>query len=268
MLAGVAYSEDGTEMAFMGAAFGDANGDYLWDLAVTTFSEEAFPIWLGKGDGTFEDITFKSGIGNQTYSSLGWGVEWIDADNDGDEDLFFCNGHVYPEADHPDLDTSFAQKAQLFENNGNAKFVNVTKGLGEDFYKPRVGRGCACGDLDNDGDLDLVLNNLNSRPTVLKNEGGNKNHWLQLVLQGTRSNRLAIGAVAKLTAGDLHAMKQVFSGSSFLSQNSMVLHFGLGNHTTADRIEIQWPSGARTTLENIKADQRLLIREESKDSGP
>ena len=266
LLSGVAYSEDGTEMAFMGAAYGDANGDGFWDLAVTTFSEEAFPIWFGKGDGTFEDVTFKSGIGNQTYSSLGWGVEWIDVDNDGDEDLFFCNGHVYPEADHPDLDTTYAQKAQLFENVGNGKFVNVTQGLGDDFYKPHVGRGCVAGDLDNDGDLDLVLNNLNSRPTLLRNDGGNARHWLQLVLVGTRSNRMAIGAEARLAAGTLHELKGVFSASSFLSQNSTVLHFGLGDNSKADWVEIRWPSGARTILENVKADQRLVVREDSQDS--
>lgn len=268
LLSGVAYSEDGTEMAFMGAAIGDANGDFLWDLAVTTFSEEPFPVWMGKGNGLFDDVTYASGIGSQTFASLGWGVEWIDVDNDGDEDLFFNNGHVYPEADHPDLDISYAQKAQLFENVGGMKLVPVVQGLSDDFYRRRVGRGCAAGDLDNDGDLDLVLNNLNSQPTLLRNDGGNASHWLQLSLQGTRSNRMAIGAIAKLYAGDLRAMKSIFSQSSFLSQNSPILHFGLGNHTQADRIEIHWPSGSQTVLENIKADQRIVILEGDKGTTP
>ncbi|MFB3788490.1 MAG: CRTAC1 family protein [bacterium] len=265
LLAGVSYSEDGTEMAFMGAAFGDPNGDGHWDLSVTTFSEEPFPLWFGSGDGTFTDVTYARGIGNQTYSSLGWGVQWIDVENDGDEDLFFCNGHVYPEADHPDLDTSFAQKAQLFENVKDGKFVCAETGLGDDFYIPRVGRGCASGDLDNDGDLDLVLTCLNGHPAILRNDGGNANHWLQLSLEGTRSNRMAIGAVAKLQSGSLIQMREVRSQSSFLSQNSPVLHFGLGPNPQAERIEIQWPSGSKTVLENVKADQRLFIREDAKE---
>ena len=266
LLAGVSYSEDGTEMAFMGAAFGDPNGDGHWDLSVSTFSEEPFPLWFGNGDGTFTDVTYARGIGHKTYSSLGWGVQWIDVENDGDEDLFFCTGHVYPEADHPDLDISFAQKSLFFENVNLGEFVSIENGLGDDFYAPRVGRGCASGDLDNDGDLDLVLTYLNGPAAVLRNDGGNAHHWLQLVLEGTRSNRMAIGAVARLVSGGRTQTREVRSQSSFLSQNSPVLHFGLGDSPQADRIEIQWPSGTKTVLEKVKADQRLHIREELKES--
>ena len=261
LLAGIAYSEDGTEMASMGAAYGDANGDFEWDICVANFSEEPFVVMLGNGDGTFTDITYSSTVGNKTYSSLGWGVEWIDVDNDGDEDLFFCTGHVYPEADHPELDTAFAQSPMLYENIGNGKFSLVDKGLGDDFYVPHVGRGCAQGDLDNDGDIDLVLNNLSSHPVILRNDGGNKNNWLQLVLEGGRSNRQAIGAKVELTAGTLRLGKGVRSGSSFLSQDSTVVHFGLGQQEKANLIEIHWPSGYVTRLENVEANQRMLIKE-------
>lgn len=261
LMAGIAYSEDGTEMASMGAAYGDMNGDFEWDLSVTNFSEEPFTVHLGNGDGTFTDITYTSSVGNKTYSALGWGVEWMDADNDGDDDLFFCDGHVYPEADSPDLDTTFAQSPMLYENIGNGKMAWVEKGLGEDFYKPRIGRGCAQGDLDNDGDIDLVMNNLSSPPAILRNEGGNKNNWLQLVLVGTKSNRQAIGAKVKLISGDIHLAKGIWSGSSFLSQDSAIVHFGLGQQQKADRVEIVWPSGEIQKVENIKANQRIVIQE-------
>ncbi len=265
LLAGVAYSEDGTEMASMGVAWGDCNGDFEWDLLGTNFSEEPFTLWLGLGDGMFEDMTYPSGVGHKTFSYLGWGTQWIDADNDGDEDMFFCNGHVYPEAEHPDVDTTFSQPPLLFENMGNTQFVHVTEGLGEDFYKWRISRGCVRGDLDNDGDLDLVINNLGGTPTILRNDGENRNHWLQIVLEGKESNRSAIGAFAQLRAGDLREMKGVFSGSSFLSQDTTILHFGLANYDKADEIEIHWPSGSKTVLKDIKANQRLTVKENTKD---
>ncbi|MEW6235644.1 MAG: CRTAC1 family protein [Candidatus Omnitrophota bacterium] len=261
LMAGIAYSEDGTEMASMGAAYGDMNGDFEWDLSVANFSEEPFTVHLGNGDGTFADITYTSTVGYKTYSALGWGVEWMDADNDGDEDLFFCNGHVYPEADSPDLDTSFAQSPMLYENMGNNKMSLVEKGLGNDFYKPRIGRGCAQGDLDNDGDLDLVLNNLSSSPAILRNDGGNKNNWLQLVLVGAKSNRQAIGAKVKLISGTIRLAKGLWSGSSFLSQDSAVVHLGLGRQEKADLVEIVWPSGESKKLENVKANQRIVVKE-------
>ncbi len=262
LMAGVAYSEDGTEMASMGAAYGDPNGDFEWDISVTNFSEEPFTVLLGNGDGTFQDITYTSTVGNKTYTPLGWGVEWIDVDNDGDEDLFYCTGHVYPEADHPELDTAFAQPPLLFENIGNNRFALVEQGLGSDFYKLNIGRGCAQGDLDNDGDIDLVLNNLSSHPRVLRNDGGNKNHWLQIVLTGSSSNRQAVGAKVKLTAGKIRMAKGIFSGSSFLSQDSTIVHFGLGKQEQADLIEIEWPSGKITKHQNIKANQRIVIQED------
>ncbi len=261
LFSGVAYSEDGTEMASMGASYGDPNGDFEWDISVANFSEEPFTVLLGNGDGTFRDITYTSSVGNKTYSALGWGVEWIDVENDGDEDLFFCTGHVYPEADHPDVDTAFAQPPLLYENVGEERFVLVESGLGASFYRDRIGRGCAQGDLDNDGDIDLVFNSLSSHPTVLRNDGGNKNNWLQLVLVGTQSNRQAVGAKVQLSSGPIRHARGIWSGSSFLSQDSTIIHFGLGKQETAEQIEILWPSGVKTKLEHVQVNQRLVVEE-------
>lgn len=261
LMSGLAYSEDGTEMASMGAAYGDANGDFLWDISVTNFSEEPFTVLLGNGDGSFSDITYSSSVGYKTYTALGWGVEWLDVENDGDEDLFFCNGHVYREADHPDLDTSFAQTPLLYENLRTDRFQSIEKGLGDDFYIPRIGRGCAQGDLDNDGDIDLVMNCLSSHPVVLRNDGGNHNRWLQLVLRGTVSNRQAIGAKVHVRSGEIQLAKGVWSGSSFLSQDSTLVHIGLGQQTHAESIEVHWPSGIVTRMETVRTNQRLVIEE-------
>ncbi len=263
LIAGVSYSEDGTEMASMGADYGDANGDFEWDLAVTNFSEEPFSVLYGTGDGMFDDETYTSGVGHTTYTSLGWGTHWIDFDNDGDDDLFFCNGHVYPEADHPDLDTTFAQSPQMYANQNNGKFTSV-KNIGKDFHFPRVGRGSAIGDIDHDGDLDIVLNTLNGKAAILRNDGANQNNWLQLQLQGADSNRSAIGAVVKCKNSKWNVMKSVGSGSSFLSQSSFDVHIGLGKLDAVDEIIIEWTSGKKSVLHNVKANQRLMISEESK----
>ncbi len=261
LVAGVSYSEDGTEMASMGADYGDANADFEWDLVVTNFSEEPFSVLYGTGDGFFDNETYTSGVGHTTYTSLGWGTHWIDFDSDGDDDLFFNNGHVYPEADHSDLDISFAQSPQMYVNNNNGKFT-MTKNLGKDFYSPRVGRGSAIGDIDRDGDLDIVLNNLNGKAAVLRNDSANQNNWLQLQLHGTNSNRSAIGTVVKCKSGHWKAMKGVWSGSSFLSQSSFDVHLGLGKLDSVEEIIIEWTSGRKAVLHNVKANQRLSITEE------
>lgn len=264
LLAGVAYSEDGTEMASMGADFGDGNNDGEWDLTVTNFSEEPYSVLFGIGNGMFEDASYTSQVGHATYSSLGWGAHWMDFDNDGDEDLLYCNGHVYPEADHPDVDTSYAQPAQMFVNNGNRLF-DETKSLGGDFHLPRVGRGSAIGDIDNDGDLDIVMNTLNGNAVVLRNDGGNNNNWLQIQLQGAESNRNGIGCTVKIKDSEWTAMKAVWSGSGFLSQSSMVIQIGLGNRESIEEIEVEWTNGNLSTLKKIKANQRITIKEDEED---
>lgn len=260
LMAGVSYSEDGTEMASMGADFGDGNHDGEWDLTVTNFSEEPYSVLLGLGDGFFEDSSYTSKVGHSTYSSLGWGAHWIDFDNDGYEDLLYCNGHVYPEADHPELDTSYAQPAQMFKNIGHGQFKELLN-LGNDFHQPRVGRGSAIGDIDNDGDLDIVMNNLNNNAAILRNDGGNQSNWLQIELQGKSSNRSGIGCTVTVKDGDWTAMKSPWSGSGFLSQSSLIIHIGLGSRTSVEEIQVEWTSGQNTKFTECKANQRLIIKE-------
>ncbi len=261
LLAGVAYSEDGTEMASMGADFGDGNHDGEWDLTVTNFSEEPYSVLFGLGEGMFEDVSYTSKVGHSTYASLGWGAHWMDFDNDGDDDLLYCNGHVYPEADHPDVDTTYAQPPQMFVNDGTGEFDEAFN-LGEEFHQPRVGRGSAIGDIDNDGDLDIVMNNLNSKAALLRNDGGSQNNWLQIHLQGTKSNRFAIGSTVYIRDKGWTAMKGVWSGSGFLSQSSMVMHVGLGDKESVEEVEVLWSTGTKSKWMNVKANQRITIMEE------
>jgi hypothetical protein len=192
---------------------------------------------------------------------MSWGTSFIDYDNDGYLDLFFANGHLHDNIEMFEEVGRYKQTNQLLRNNGNGAFSDLSAQCGDVFTVEKSSRGAAFGDYDNDGDIDILIANIGESPNLLRNDVGNKNHWLALKLVGTRSNRNAIGAKVILTAGGLRQIRYVKSGSSYLSQNDMRLFFGLGNVKTADTVEIHWPSGLIRRLEKIPADQYLIITE-------
>jgi hypothetical protein len=185
----------------------------------------------------------------------------MDYDNDGWRDLFLANGHVLDNIERYHADTKYAEPKMMFRNTGRGIFENVSDQLGPDFQLPRVSRGAAIGDFDNDGDLDILINNCGQAPQLLRNDGGNANHWLEIFLIGTKSNRDGVGARVKVTAGDLVLYDQRKGGMSYQSAQDPRLHFGLGQRSSVDSIEILWPNGSVTKLANIKADQIIAVKE-------
>jgi hypothetical protein len=192
---------------------------------------------------------------------LGWGTAFLDFDNDGFPDLFVANGHVYPEIDRYSVGSTFYERKQLYRNQGNATFREVTNEVGTGLLIEKSSRGVAYGDYDNDGSLDILIVNLNDRPTLLHNTGEHHNHWLTVKLVGTKSNRGGIGARVTLQEGGRTQVAEVQSGGSYLSNNDSRLHFGLGNEARVSNIEIRWPSGFTEKLEPVSGDQFLTITE-------
>ena len=259
--AGVAVSGDGQAEAGMGVDAADITGNGRMDLFVTHLDLQLARLYQNQADGTFEDITLRSKLGYATYHSSGFGTRFMDYDNDGARDIFAANGHVLDNVERYHAETKYAEPKFMFRNLGHGVFADVSKQLGPDFQIPRVSRGAAIGDFDNDGDLDILVNNNGQAPQLLRNDGGNANHWLQVLLIGTKSNRDAVGARLKLTAGDLVLYDQRKGGMSYQSAQDPRLHFGLGARTKVDALEITWPSGATTKLSDLKADQILAIQE-------
>jgi hypothetical protein len=259
--AGVAYNSDGKEMSSMGVAVGDYDNDGRMDLFVTTFANDNFVLFHNDGKGTFSDRSFQSGIGERTIPYLGWATFFFDYDNDGFKDLFAGNGHVYPEVEGRLGAETYREPLLLFHNLHNGKFAEVSKEVGLREFVRRSARGGAYCDYDNDGDVDLVVSNIDDSPQLLENVGGDRANWLEMKLVGTVSNRDAIGAKVKLTAGNLVQYDHVRAGGSFISGNDLRLHFGLGEGLIVDSIEIQWPSGKKDLLKQVKANQILVIRE-------
>jgi hypothetical protein len=258
--AGVAFSEDGHGQAGMGVDVGDYDNDGHFDIFVTNFSHDTSTLYQNNGDGVFNVVTSRAGLAHTTFPYLGWGTGFVDLDNDGYLDLFVANGHIYPEVDRFPLET-FHQQNQLFHNLGNGRFHEVSGEVGTALLSKKSSRGVAFGDYDNDGDLDLVVINLDDRPTLLRNEGGNKDHWLTLQLVGTDSNKDAIGTYVTVDVGGITQTGEVRSGGSYLSHNDMRVHFGLGKETTVQEMRIRWPSGRVDTFENVPGDRFLRIVE-------
>ena len=262
--AGVAFSPDGKSEAGMGTDFGDYDRDGLLDLVVCNFQWEHCRLLKNERGDVFKDQIHESKLDEPTFATLTFGTDFFDYDNDGYLDLFLANGHVEPNIEIIDrAGPSYAQRDQLFHNNKDGTFTDVSTdspGLASAW----VGRGSATADYDNDGDLDLFVSNNNQRGLLLRNDGGNRQHWLSVRTVGTHSNRDGIGARIKVVAGDLHQVGEVRSGSSYLSQNSLRVHFGLGKHTRVDRVEIRWPSGIEQVLEDMATDQFLTVREPEK----
>jgi enediyne biosynthesis protein E4 len=259
--AGVAVSMDGVAEAGMGVDAADATGDGRMDLIVTHLDMQLVRFYRNLGNGNFEDATLRSKIAYATFHMSGFGTRFMDYDNDGAPDIFMANGHVLDNITRYHADVQYAEPKLMFRNIGRGIFENVSNKLSADFQLPRVSRGVALGDFDNDGDLDILVNNNGQAPQLLRNDGGNANHWMQILLIGTKSNRDGVGARIKISAGDLVQTEQRKGGMSYQSAHDPRLHFGLGQHDHVDKIEIVWPSGAITRLSNIKSDQIIAVRE-------
>ena len=262
LVAGVGFSEAGEAENGMGVDFGDYDNDGRLDLVATNFQGQTNTLYHNEGNRLFSDVSYASKIGTISLPYLAWGVSFCDYDNDGYQDLFIANGHLDENVQAFNPTGFYEQPNLLFRNNRDGTFDEVGVYSGAGMRLERVSRGLACADYDNDGDLDLLVTNLKGTPDLLRN-GGNQNAWLTLKLIGTRSNRDAIGARVKVTTGNLIQIREVRSGSSYLSQNDMRLHFGLGKHRQVDRVELRWPSGLQEYLEWVEANQTLTLVEGS-----
>ena len=241
---GFAVNENGREQASMGLAVGDYNNDAKLDLLVTNFSDDYDTLYKAEGDGNFTDVSYQAGIAELTIPFLGWGVGFLDYDNDGLKDIFVVNGHVYPQVDQYDFGTTWKQRPLLFRNVDGNHFENVPPNPKSALAEVTVGRGAAFGDLFNDGRVDIVLNNLDAVPSLLRNNVQNGNHWVGLqLIGGAKSPRDATGATVFLTANGVRQRGDVLSGGSYDSNNDPRIHFGLGKATTISKVEVRWPSG-------------------------
>lgn len=258
---GVAVSMDGQPEAGMGADAGDIRRSGRLDLVVTHLDSQLARLYQNLGSQFFDDVTLRSKIGYATYHLSEFGTRFMDYDNDGALDLFMACGHVLDNVHLYKSDVYYPEPKLMFRNTGRGIFENVSNQLGPDFQLPRVSRGAAVGDFDNDGDLDILVNNNGQPPQLLRNDGGNANHWLEMLLIGTRSNRDAIGARVKIFAGNLELQDEKKGGMSYQSAQDPRLHIGLGDRLKVDKVEVYWPSGASTKLSDIQCDQIIAIKE-------
>ena len=260
LLRGAALDENGKAMSGMGVAAADYDGDGWLDIFRSNFSDERETLYRNRGKGEFDEATVSAGIAQNTRF-VGWGCGFFDFDNDGWKDLLLVNGHAFPEVDRLGIDVRFKDRAILYRNTRDGRFVDVSESAGPGILERHSSRGAAFGDVDNDGVIEVLVNNQNEPPSLLKQTLRPANHWITLKLTGTRSNRSALGAKVKITAGTRSQYDEVRSGGSYLSQNDLRLHFGLGSAARVDRIEIEWPSGVTQMLRDVEADRVTLIEE-------
>jgi len=263
LLSGVAASEDGLEQANMGVALGDYLHTGRMSLLISHFDIEYAALYRNEGGMNFTDMSVASGIARGTQGYVGWGDAFVDFSNDGWEDFFITNGHVYPQIDSVHGAARYLEPKLLFLNQRDGTFKNVSRRVGAAIQVPQASRGMAVGDLFNDGKMDAVVENLAGGPMILRPEGGPPNHWISFQLEGVKSNRLALNARVRATAGELVQLGEVVSGGSYLSQNDLRLHFGLGSHERLDKAEIIWPGGNVETLSNLAVDRFYIVREGS-----
>jgi hypothetical protein len=262
VLRGVAFDANGKAMSGMGVTAADYDGSGHLSIFRTNFSDEFETLYRNTGNGNFDDVTLDAGMGRNT-SYVGWGAGFFDFNNDGWKDLLLVNGHAFPEVDRLHIDIHYKDHAILYQNLGNGKFIDVTSQAGSAFAERHASRGAAFADIDNDGAVEVAVNNQNEPPSLLKQTAAPPGHWIILRLIGTRSNRSAIGARVRITAGGHSQVDEIRSGGSYLSQNDLRLHFGLGQAASIDTIEIAWPSGARQVLRAQPSDRVLAITEKN-----
>ena len=260
LLSGVAFDDNGKALSGMGVTAADFEGNGSLGIFRTNFSDERETLYRSRGHGDFEDVTIAAGLGRNTRY-VGWGCGFFDFDNDGWKDLLLVNGHAFPEVDRLNIDIHFRERAILYRNLGNGKFVEVSESAGPAILERHSSRGAAFGDIDNDGLIEVLINNQNEPPSLLKQSGRPGNHWIILKLSGTRSNRSGIGARVRLSAAGHTQYDEVRSGGSYLSQNDLRLHFGLGAAAKVDSIEIGWPSRMHQRLTDVSADRIVQITE-------
>jgi hypothetical protein len=258
---GTALSADGSEQASMGIAIGDYNHTGLPSLFVTNFENENDDLYRNDGRDNFTETSYASGVGLSALPWVKWGTAFVDLDNDGWLDLIAADGHVYPQVDQIPGESGYRQPKLLYLNQKDGTFCDASDEAGPALQERRVSRGLAVADLFNDGNMDVVVNDLDGSPMVLKNKGIPGRHWIGIELAGTRSNRLALNARVKVTAGGMTQTDEVHSGGSYLSQNDLRLHFGLGSATRTDSIEVRWPSGAVDKIGSLEADHFYSILE-------
>ena len=292
LLAGCAYSFNGVAQAGMGIAAGDYNGDGALDIFVTNLSYETNALYRNNGDGTFTDVIYEARLGKESYLYVGFGTGFLDVDNDGWLDVFVANGHIIDNIAETHDVLTYAQPNQLFRNKGDGTFQEISETAGPYFHRAQVSRGSIFGDYDNDGDVDILVTQSNGPATLLRNENGNKQNWLRIKPVGTVSNRDGIGARVLLTIGEMardrpapyglqademerdepsfddlsQQIRDVNPGASYLSSHDARLHFGLGENTNVNRLEIRWPSGVVEVYENLPVNQEHVLTESSGSS--
>jgi hypothetical protein len=260
--AGCAYSQDGKPQAGMGVAVGDYDRNGTMDIFKTNFAGDTSTLYANSGAAFCEDRTFQSGVGRNTRW-LGWGVGFVDLDLDGWLDLFLVNGHVYPEVDRLQTEYGYKQRKVVYHNLGNGRFEDVTDALGAPVTTPKAGRGAAFADVDNDGDLDIIVNNVNDTPDVFRTNAPAGRNWLLIKLVGHASNRSAIGARVRVTDGDRIQTQEVRGGGSYYAQNDLRVHFGLGEAARVDRVDVRWPTGVEETWTDVPLNRIVTLEEGS-----
>jgi hypothetical protein len=261
LASGAAYNVYGDELGSMGVDCGDYNNDGWLDFFMTSYQSEMPVLYENLGNGSFEDVTPATGVGEGSFPYVNWGASLVDFDNDGDRDVFIACGHLQDKIDLYDDSTAYRVRNILMMNTGDGHFINVSDTAGDGMLPVHSSRGAGFDDLDNDGDIDVVILNSREKPTILRNDTENANHWLQIRLCGVKANRDGVGAQVTVTAGDLIQVDEVHSGRGYQSHYGSRLHFGLGQRDSVDRIEVRWIGGGVDVLENVLVDRLVVIRE-------
>jgi hypothetical protein len=260
LASGASLSAQGLSQASMGLTIGDYDGNGHLDIFVTNFVRETNTLYRNMGGLIFHDASYAAGLGSTSLSRMGWGTGFADLDNDGWQDLFVANGHVLPEIDRLKVGQHYLQRKEVYRNQGNGRFREIAA-VGDALLAPKSTRGLAFGDYDDDGDIDVLAINMNDRPSLYRNEGGSRNQWIGFRLEGTRSNRDAIGARIEIESGGRRQVQEVYSGASYLSHNDMRVHFGLGKERRVEKVRIRWPNGDTEELGGVSAGRMISVRE-------